>query len=95
MGSNRWCMESHVPRKAASNSSSGFVVLNAELYVISLLKAVESTETTRRLRQNKRPGSLYIQIYNPKRKTWRSLITKTPFTYSLDFNTAVMCTIRV
>ncbi|KAF3436185.1 hypothetical protein FNV43_RR23277 [Rhamnella rubrinervis] len=95
MGSNRWCEESYLPRKAKSNSLFGFVVLDGELHVISPLKAVESTETTRRLRQNKRARTLYIQIYHPKRKTWRSLITKAPFQYSLDFNTAVMCTISL
>lgn len=95
MGSNRWCEESYVPRKTASNSSCGFVVLDGELHVISLLKAVESMKTTRRLRQNKMAGTLYIQIYHPKRKTWRSLTTKSPFHYSLDFNTAVMCTISL
>lgn len=94
MASNRWCEESHVPRKAPSDSSFGFVVLDGELHVISLLKAVRSAET-RRLRHHKKPGTLYIQIYNPKRKSWRSLITKPPFQDPLDFNTAVICTIRL
>lgn len=94
MASNRWFKESRIPRKAPCNSLFGFVVLDGELHAITLLKAVETTET-RRSRLHKRAGTLYIQIYNPKKKTWRSLITKSPFHYSLDFNTAVMSTIRL
>ncbi|KAL6271487.1 hypothetical protein ACE6H2_028398 [Prunus campanulata] len=94
MASNRWFKESRIPRKAPCNSLFGFVVLDGELHAITLLKAVETTET-RRSRLHKRAGTLYIQIYNPKKKKWRSLITKSPFHYSLDFNTAVMSTIRL
>ncbi|EEF41431.1 F-box/kelch-repeat protein OR23 [Ricinus communis] len=92
--SNSWQKESSVPRKAPCNSSCGFVVLDGELYVMALLKGADSTET-RRSRQQKRAGALFIQIYHPRKKTWRSLVTKPPFHCPLDFNSAVMCTIRL
>lgn len=92
--SNSWQKESGLPRKAPCNSSCGFVVLNGELHVLSLLKGGDTTES-RRSRQQKRAGSLLIQIYQPRKRTWRSLITKPPFHCPLDFNTAVMCTIQL
>ncbi|KAL5538692.1 hypothetical protein UlMin_045980 [Ulmus minor] len=94
MASNRWWEETHVPKKPPGNSSFGFVELNGELHVITTLKSADSTEC-RRSRQHKRTGTLYLQIYHPKRKSWRSLVTKSPFHGILDFNTAVMCTIRL
>ncbi|KAB2636687.1 F-box/kelch-repeat protein OR23 [Pyrus ussuriensis x Pyrus communis] len=94
MASNRWCKESRLPRQVPCNSEFGFVVLDGELHVITLLKAVEPAEI-RRSRLRQRAGTLYIQIYHPKKKAWRSLITKSPFHYGLDFNTAVMSTIRL
>ncbi|KAJ9187626.1 hypothetical protein P3X46_003055 [Hevea brasiliensis] len=94
MVSNSWQKESGVPRKAPRNSSCGFVGLNGELLVMTFLKGGDATES-RRPRQQKRVGSLLIQIYNPRKKTWRSLITKPPFHGLLDFNTAVMCTIQL
>ncbi|XP_062080588.1 F-box/kelch-repeat protein OR23 [Humulus lupulus] len=96
MASNRWQEESRVPREARCNLSSlGFVVLDGELLVITLRKAVESADSRRSLRQHKKTRSLYIQIYNPKKKTWRSLTTKSPFLNNLDFSNAVMCSIRM
>jgi hypothetical protein len=69
--------------KALHNSSFGFVVLDGELHVMTLLNAVDSTET-RRKRRHKRARELYIQIYHPKKKTC-----------PLDFNRAVMCSVRL
>ncbi|CAN6688855.1 unnamed protein product [Malus baccata var. baccata] len=95
MASNRWCKESRTPIQAPCNKRFfrfRFVVLDGELHVITLLKAVEPAEI-RRSRLHTRAGTLYVQIYHPKKKTWRSIITKSPFHYSLDFNTAVMSTI--
>lgn len=95
MASNRWWEESRVPREAPLHSSFGFVALDGELHVITLKKAVESADSRRSRQHNKKTGILYIQIYNPKRKTWRFLITKSPFHKPLNFNTAVMCSIRL
>lgn len=47
MASNRWREESRVPREAPLNSSFGFVVLDGELHVVTLKKAVESVDTRR------------------------------------------------
>ncbi|XP_075642436.1 F-box/kelch-repeat protein OR23 isoform X1 [Castanea sativa] len=94
MASNRWQEESHVPKKNPHNSAFGFVELDGELHVLTLLNAFDPQET-RRKRHHKRAGTLYIQIYHPKKKTWRTLITKSPFPHRLDFNTAVMCSIRL
>ena len=94
MASNRWWKESQVPKKAPHNSSFGFVVLDGELHVMTLLNAVDTTET-RRKQHHKKAGKLYIQIYHPKTKTWRFLTTKSPFPRPLDFNAAVMCSVRL
>ncbi|KAJ7972687.1 F-box/kelch-repeat protein [Quillaja saponaria] len=94
MASNRWLEESRVPRQAPYNSSFGFNVLDGELYIMTHLNVVDVMET-RRPRQHKRTGTLYIQIYHPKKKAWRSLITKSPFHHPMDFNNTVMCTIRL
>ncbi|XVF71956.1 hypothetical protein PTKIN_Ptkin12aG0081800 [Pterospermum kingtungense] len=94
MTSNRWQKESSVPRKAPYDSAFGFVVLNGELHVMSIVHGIDSTET-RRSRQQKRVGTLFIQCYHPRKKTWRCLVTRLPFQQPLDFNTTVMCTIRL
>ncbi|KAK7284092.1 hypothetical protein RJT34_18831 [Clitoria ternatea] len=93
MSLNRWLYESRVPRKARYNSSFGFVALDGELYVVTHLY-VDSTET-RRSRHHKRAGTLYIQIYNPKKKAWRSIVTKSPFNYPIDINSAVFSSISL
>ncbi|KAL5155151.1 F-box/kelch-repeat protein OR23 [Glycine soja] len=92
MSSNRWLYESRVPRKAPYYSSFGVVVLDRELYVVTHLCVVDFTET-RRSRQHKRAGTLFIQIYDPKNKTWRSLVAKSPFNYPIDINSAVLSSI--
>ncbi|KAI5589806.1 hypothetical protein BDE02_05G186800 [Populus trichocarpa] len=94
MASNSWQKESSVPRKAPYNSSFGFVVLDGELHVMIPVQGGDLMET-RRSRQQKRGGTLLVQIYHPKMKTWRSLVTKPPFYYPLDFKTAIMCTIQL
>ncbi|ESW34511.1 hypothetical protein PHAVU_001G158600 [Phaseolus vulgaris] len=92
LSSNRWLYESRVPRKAPYNSSFGFVALAGELYVLTHLCVVDFSET-RRSRQQKRAGTLFIQIYDPKNKTWRSLVSKSPFNYPIDINSAVLSSI--
>ncbi|KAE7997782.1 hypothetical protein FH972_002386 [Carpinus fangiana] len=94
MASNRWRKESQVPKKAPHNSSFGFVVLDGELHVMTLLNAVDTTETRRKQHHKMAGKLLYIQIYHPKKKTWRFLTTKSPFRL-LDFNAAVMCSVRL
>ena len=87
LASNRWSLESRIPRKPPCNSSLAFIVLDWELYVITFWKSAE--------RLDKRAGRLFIQIYHPQQKTWRSIITKSPFRYHLDFNAAVMSTVHL
>ncbi|KAI9071948.1 hypothetical protein K1719_046093 [Acacia pycnantha] len=94
MSLNRWLFESRVPRKAPCNSSFGFVVLYGELYVMTNLNAVDVVEP-RRNRRHKRGGTLYFQIYHPKKKIWRSLATKSPFDYPVDVNTVVLSSISL
>ncbi|PIN15903.1 hypothetical protein CDL12_11438 [Handroanthus impetiginosus] len=94
MASNRWAREACVPKKACDDASVGFVAIDGELYLLTLVNANDSTDS-RRSRQHKRSAMLLMQIYHPSRRTWRSLITKPPFALPLDFRTAVMCTIRV
>ncbi|KAL6217496.1 PREDICTED: F-box/kelch-repeat protein OR23 [Fragaria vesca subsp. vesca] len=87
LASNHWSLESHIPRKPPCNSSFAFTVLDGELYAITFWNTVE--------RLHKRAGRLYIQIYHPQQKTWRTLITKSPFRYDLDFDAAVMSTVHL
>lgn len=83
-----------MPRKATDESSIGFVASGGELHILSLLSGIDSTDS-RRSRHDKRSATLLVQIYNPRRRTWRSLITKPPFSIPLDLKTAVMCTIKL
>lgn len=94
MMANRWRKESSVPTKAPGNSSFGFIALDGELYVMTLLNGNDIAET-RRSRSFKRGGTLFVQVYCPRKKTWRSLVRKSPFYCPLDFRTAVMCTIHL
>lgn len=85
-----------MPREAPIHSVFGFTVSDGELVVITNhKKAIEPvTDIMWRPRQQiKKPEKLYIQMYNPRNKTWRSLIMKSPFNTPVDFNTAVMCNV--
>ncbi|KAL6499541.1 F-box/kelch-repeat protein or23 [Orobanche gracilis] len=92
--SNRWAKETCVPRKTCDDSSVGFVSLDGELHVLTLLNVHESTND-HHPRSHTRSTTLLIQIYHPRKRTWRSLVAKPPFDQPLDFRTAVMCTIRL
>lgn len=94
MDCNRWKKETSIPKKLSDESSVGFVALNGELHVMGSVIVSDSTEN-RKSRQNKRSASLFLQIYHPQKMIWRTLITKPPFQQTLDFKTAVMCTIRL
>lgn len=94
MSSNRWWKETTVPRKASDEVAIGFVALDGELHILGLQSGFDSTES-RRPRQNKRSSTLLVQIYDPRKNTWRSLHTKPPFSHPLDLKTAVMCTIQL
>ena len=48
MASNRWQEELHVPKKTPHNSAVGFVVLDGELHVLTLLNAFDPQETRRK-----------------------------------------------
>ncbi|KAD4584426.1 hypothetical protein R6Q59_036697 [Mikania micrantha] len=93
MTSNRWFNETTLPKRVLDESAVGFVALNGELHVMASHNGAGSVEN-RRLRRHKRSTSLYLQIYHPGKRTWRTLITTPPFQQPLDFKTTVMCTIR-
>lgn len=94
--SNRWAKESYVPTKIPDDASVGFVALDSELYLLTLLNVHEPRDG-RRSRQQKRSSTLLMQIYHPGKSRWRSVIVKPPlaFRQPLDFKTAVMCSIRL
>lgn len=94
MSLNHWFKESNVPRQAQDGSAFGFAALQGELYIMSHLQGFELSEI-RRSRQRKKGSVLFMQIYNPRNKSWRYLGTRTPFNGPLDLRTTVMCTIRV
>ncbi|PIA36513.1 hypothetical protein AQUCO_03400425v1 [Aquilegia coerulea] len=94
ISTNRWQEESSVPRKGSMDSTFGFAALDGELYVLSPLSSIVSSEN-RKPRADKRGRTLLIQIYHLKKRVWRSLTTRPPFHYSLDFKTAVICPIQI
>ncbi|KAI3732626.1 hypothetical protein L1987_63833 [Smallanthus sonchifolius] len=94
MSSNCWWKETSLPKRALDESTVGFMALNGELHVMASHNGAGSVEN-RRLRRHKKLTSLYLQIYHPGKKIWRTLITKPPFQQPLDFKTTVMCTIRL
>ncbi|KAJ4954470.1 hypothetical protein NE237_011253 [Protea cynaroides] len=89
---NRWRKVTSVPRKATPGSSFGFVALDGELHVMST--SVDSVEI-QKFQRHKKTGTLFVQIYHPKRRTWRFMTTKPPLQCSLNFKSAVMCTMRL
>eukprot|EP01018_Ginkgo_biloba_P004232 Gb_39951 [translate_table: standard] len=90
--SNRWQRESCLPLKVLAEAACGLVPLDGELYVIPGSSLTDSGDV-RRLRR-KRP-SLVLQIYHPKKRTWRLLSTKPPLRNLLSFPWAAMCSIRL
>lgn len=95
MSSNHWEYESRVPpKKAPLGSAFGIVVVSGEVYVLSHLYDDDFAET-RRSRPYKKTGTMCFQIYNPKKKTWRTLVTKSPFTRHIDITSAVLSSIRL
>ncbi|XP_010554449.1 PREDICTED: F-box/kelch-repeat protein OR23-like [Tarenaya hassleriana] len=96
MAPNLWQKESTLPRRVPCEKSSGFVALNGELHVMTLLEGFSSSDTSSQTRkQRKGNKSMMIQIYHPMKRTWRSIVSRVPFIKELDFRTSVMCTIRV
>ncbi|ESQ37984.1 hypothetical protein EUTSA_v10028657mg [Eutrema salsugineum] len=91
---NRWVKESSLPKKARYDKPVGFVAMNGELHVMILLDGYNLMDT-RHTRQHSNAGSLMIHVYDPRKKTWRSIVSKPPFNHQLDFRTTVMCTIRL
>ncbi|KAM7254006.1 hypothetical protein ACFE04_031688 [Oxalis oulophora] len=87
MSSNRWVKETTVPKKAPSEKPFGFVALNGELHVMIVLEGSEPPENRRKGRY-KKGGTLYGQIYNPKKKKWRFLVANLPLNHRLDFGIA-------
>ncbi|KAL8192097.1 hypothetical protein R6Q57_028218 [Mikania cordata] len=92
--SNRWKKETSIPKKLTDVSSVGFFALNGQLHVMGTVSDGDATEN-HKSRQHKKSASLFLQIYYPQNRIWRTLITKPPFLQPLDFKTAVMCTIRL
>ncbi|XP_077245524.1 galactose oxidase/kelch repeat superfamily protein [Tasmannia lanceolata] len=97
--SNRWWKETSLPKKSPPDSSCGFVALGGELYVMFASPRATNSTPTPKLMESQRPRQkrviLFIQIYHPKKRKWRFLMTKPPFKQPLDFKSAVMCTIRL
>jgi hypothetical protein len=93
MSSTRWVYESCVPEKAPRGSAFGTVVVAGELYVLTHLYGDDFTEA-RRSRRSKKTGTMCFQIYIPKKKAWRTRVTKSPFACHVDIkNPAVLSSI--
>ncbi|CAI9107679.1 OLC1v1007093C1 [Oldenlandia corymbosa var. corymbosa] len=94
MAYNRWSKVTSVPRKFSDDTSVGFVALDGELHVLSLLNGVRVANCSRS-RQQKKSATILVQIYHPRKKRWRSIITKPPFGHPINFRTAVLSTIQL
>lgn len=94
ISSNKWKKETDIPERSPIDCSFGFVGLGGEVYVLSQGKCVSFVGNLKPQAQ-KRWGILLVQIYNPRERVWRSMITRPPSPFSVDFKTAVMCTIRI
>lgn len=92
MTANRWFKETSVPRKPTDDSAVGCVALSGELHVMVNLNGIEFAEG-QRARYNKRSTALFVQIYHPIKKSWRSLVTKPPL--FLDLKNAVICPVQL
>jgi hypothetical protein len=90
--SNRWQTESCLPRKVLAEEVCGIVALYQELYVIPG-SSLTDLEFGRRPRPKR--ASLVLQVYNPKKRTWRQVLTKPPIRNHLSFPWAAMCSIRL
>lgn len=95
MTSNRWWKETSVPKKIWDDRSVGFVALNGELHVMMFLKGGDSTSDPRKSRQHRKGGSVLMQVYHPRKKTWRTVAVNSPLPHGFDFKTAVICTVQV
>ncbi|VFR02075.1 unnamed protein product [Cuscuta campestris] len=91
---NRWLKETSLPKKTADDKSVGFVGLDGELYVMTFLSGTSAAQS-HTSRQHKSPSPILTQIYHPKKKSWRLFTSKPPFNHSLDFSTAILCSIHL
>ncbi|CAH9093685.1 unnamed protein product [Cuscuta europaea] len=90
---NRWLKETSLPKKSADDRPVGFVALDGELYVMTIINGTSASAHSSR--HHKRSPTLLAQIYDSKKKFWRSSSSKLPFHHSLDFSTAILCSIRL
>ncbi|KAL6646761.1 hypothetical protein ACP70R_015455 [Stipagrostis hirtigluma subsp. patula] len=91
--SNRWLKEATTRRKILETESCGFVSMNGELYVLTSGKV--PVEVSGPWRQLKKKLALEFQVYNPRAKKWRVLITHPPVDAPIDFRTAALCTVEL
>lgn len=87
ISANRWFHESELPRKVHPKLSSKLIALDRELYVLS----GEHMD----VRQLKKESGLFFQVYHPKKRTWRFVVTKRRLNQSSSIPWAAMCTIRL
>lgn len=92
IASNRWQREASLPRKVLAEEVCGIVALYQELYVIPG-SSLTDLEFGRRPKPKR--ASLVLQVYNPKKRTWRQVLTKPPIRNQLSFPWAAMCSIRL
>ncbi|KAL6877577.1 hypothetical protein ACP4OV_012792 [Aristida adscensionis] len=91
--SNRWLKEATTRRKIPNAESCGFVSMNGELYVLTSAKV--PVEVPSPWKQLKKRLALEFQVYNPRSKKWRVLITHPPVNTPIDFRTAALCTVEL
>ncbi|KAL6006814.1 hypothetical protein ACLOJK_032309 [Asimina triloba] len=92
IASNVWRRETELLRKLPDGIECGFVSLGGELYVMFVLRF--DLQNQHAMRKQPERKTIFIQAYDPRKRTWRHMITKTPFCRPVDFKTTVMCTIR-
>eukprot|EP00252_Welwitschia_mirabilis_P022649 TRINITY_DN6196_c0_g1_i1.p1 TRINITY_DN6196_c0_g1~~TRINITY_DN6196_c0_g1_i1.p1 ORF type:complete len:426 (+),score=26.78 TRINITY_DN6196_c0_g1_i1:311-1588(+) len=89
---NKWEKESSLPQKVIAEEPCGLVALYDELYVIPGCTHTDYNFPRQRRRER---ITLSFQVYNPKKQTWRFILTKPPIKSPLSFPWAAMCSLTL
>lgn len=87
VSANRWFQESRLPHKVPQKVSCRLVALDGELFVFSG-EGMEGFHPRRKC-------VLFFQVYHPKKRTWRYVLTNPRLHHSSVNPWAAMCTIRL
>lgn len=96
IASNRWLREARLPGTVLAELSCRLVALGGELYVIPGGPVLDCGDALRTFRKKK--GALVFQVYDPKTRIWRYVMTRPPLARARRNNSmpwGAMCTIKL